>query len=349
MTTPKPTDSRIRAYLHFIVAVIYFFIARGLASHSAAGLASDQWAPIVDQAILAFLLLFGYAVMGFWLNRQKRPISEQGLPRREGWRNEIALGLATGWGLAVVCILPTALIGGIAISISSDASSWKWLIADAVFFAFLTLVEEVAFRGYGFQRFVRAVGPIGASLGFAAYYAIVQSLVPGSSRSTFCVSLAVALLLSAAYLRTRALWVSWGLNFAWKASRALLFGLAVTGVNSNSPVIQGDPMGPFWVTGGGYGLEASWITCILILLAFPVLFRLTKDLDFRYNAPELIPGGIPVDLSAAAQTQHQVASQHSAVTGSEAAPPALVQIGSAPVANTYPPQNIEPRAPGDSN
>jgi membrane protease YdiL (CAAX protease family) len=346
MTTPKPTDSRIRAYLQFIVAVFYFFIARGLASHSAAGLASDDWAPIYEQAILAFLLLFGYAVMGFWLNRQTRSIREQGLPRREGWLNEIALGLATGWGLAVVCVLPTVLIGGIAISISTNASAWKWLIADAIFFAFLTLVEEVAFRGYGFQRFVRAVGPIGASLGFAAYYAIVQSLVPGSSRATFCVSLAVALLLSAAYLRTRALWVSWGLNFAWKASRALIFGLAVTGVNSNSPVIQGDPMGPFWVTGGGYGLEASWITCILVLLAFPVLFRLTKDLDYRYNAPELIPGGIPVDLSAAAQTQHQAASQH---IGSEPAAPALVQIGPAPVANTNPPQIIEPRAPGDSN
>jgi membrane protease YdiL (CAAX protease family) len=349
MTTPKPRDGRIRAYLHFIFAVCYFFIARSLAGHSAAGLASDEWEPIVEKAILAFLLLLGYAVMGFWLNRQEHPISEQGLPRREGWRNEIALGLATGWGLAVACILPTALIGGIAISVSSTASAWKWLVADAVFFAFATLVEEIAFRGYAFQRFVRAVGPIGASLGFAAYYAIVQSLVPGSSRTTFCVSLAVALLLSAAYLRTKALWISWGLNFAWKASRALLFGLAVAGVNSNSPVIQGDPMGPFWVTGGGYGLEASWITFILVLLALPILFRVTKDLDYRYNAPALIPGGIPVDLSAAAQAQHQTAGQHSAATGSEApAPPALVQIGPAPVVNNDPPQNIERRTSDDS-
>jgi uncharacterized protein len=342
MSTPGLGDSRFRAYLQFVVGVLYFFIARGLAVRSAAGLASDELAPLVEQVILVFLLLLGYAAMGFWLNRQVHPIREQGLPRREGWRSEIALGLAVGWGLAVACILPMALIGGIAISISTAAAAWKWLVIDAAFFVFLALAEEIAFRGYAFQRFVRAVGPVGASLGFAAYYAIVQSLQPGSSRVTFCVSLAVALLLSLAYLRTRALWVSWGLNFAWKASRALLFGLAVTGVNSNSPVIQGNPMGPFWVTGGGFGLESSWITFILVLSAMVVIYKLTRDLDYRYNVPVLIPGGIPVDLSAASHAQH-----NAAMGIEEPAAPALVQIGSAPAVRTDSPENLDPRSPID--
>ena len=206
--------------------------------------------------------LLGYAALGFWLNRQLNPISAQGLPRRQGWQGEVGLGLATGWGLALVCVLLLALSGGIAISISTRASAWGWLVADAAFFALAALAEEVAFRGYGFQRFVDAVGPIGASLGFAAYYAIVQSQVPGSGRASIMVSVALGLLLSAAYLRTKAIWLSWGLNFGWKASRALLFGLAVNGVNSHSPVVQGDPMGPFWLTGGGFGVEGSWVTFI---------------------------------------------------------------------------------------
>jgi membrane protease YdiL (CAAX protease family) len=343
MTAPVKGDSRVRAYLHFLLAVLYFFVARGLAIRSALVLSSDPWAPLVGQAVLAFLLLFGYAAMGFWLNRQMHPISEQGLPRRQGWSREVGLGLAIGWGLAVVCVLPLAFIGGIAISISATASSWGWLVVDALFFAFAALAEEVAFRGYAFQRFARAVGPFGASLGFAAYYAVVESLMPGSSRTTFCVAMAVALLLSAAYLRTRALWLSWGLNFGWKASRALLFGLAVAGVNSNSPVIQGNPMGPFWITGGGFGLEGSWITFVLVMAALPIVIRLTSDLDYRYNAPELVPGGIPVDLSAAAQAQH-----HAAMGSGEPAAPALVQIGPAPAAKADLPENVGPRISGDS-
>ncbi len=334
--TPKP-DSRVRAYFQFIFAVVYFFIARSLASHSAAGLASYSWYPLLQQMILAFLLLVGYSSMGFWMNRQLHPFSAQGLPRREGWLKEVGLGLATGWGLAIACVLPMVLIGGIAITLSTDASSWGWLIADAAFFVFATMAEEVAFRGYAFQRFAHAVGPLGASLGFAAYYAIMQSLLPGASRISIFASLAISLVLSVAYLRTRALWVSWGLNFGWKASRALLFGLAVTGVNNKSPVIQGNPMGPFWVTGGGFGLENSWITVILVLVALPVVFRMTRDLDYRYNALEIVPGGVPVDLSAAAQAQHTAGMSPAA----EPAAPALVQIGPAPPSSVEQKQNTD--------
>ena len=237
----------------------------------------------------------------------------------------VSISLLVNLGLLTTTkCLPLALGGGIAISIITHASAWGWLVADTVFFAFTALAEEVAFRGYGFQRFAVAVGPIGASIGFAAYYAIIQSLVPGSSRASLFVAMALGLVLSAAYLRTRALWVGWGINFGWKASRALLFGLAVAGVNSHSPVIQGDPMGPFWLTGGGFGLEGSWITFFLILLALPVVFRITRDLDFRYNAPVLVPAGIPVDLDAAARAQHETA-----MGAAEPAPPALIQIGPA--------------------
>jgi CAAX protease family protein len=321
MSAPERGNGRLRAYAHFLFAVLYFFLARSLAHRGAAGLADNQWAPLVEQAMLAFLLLLGYASMGFWLNRQMSPVSEQGLPLRPGWPREAGLGLATGWGLTVACVLPLVLGGGIAITVSTQGSTWGWLVADTAFFVLAALVEELAFRGYGFQRFVIAVGPLGASLGFAAFYAIVQSLAPGSSHASFFVSVALGLVLSAAYLRTKAIWLSWGLNFGWRASRALLFGLAVNGVNSHSPVIQGDPMGPFWITGGGYGLESSWITFILLLVALPVIFRVTRELDFRYNAPEIVAGGIPVDLDAAARAQHEAA-----MGSAEPASPALVQI-----------------------
>jgi hypothetical protein len=66
-------------------------------------------------------------------------------------------------------------------------------------------------------------------------------------------------------------------------------------------------MGPFWLTGGGYGLDGSWVTFVILLVAIPVVFRLTRDLDYRYNAPVIVPGGIPVDIDAAAKRQHEAA------------------------------------------
>jgi membrane protease YdiL (CAAX protease family) len=320
MTDPKPAG-RLRAYLEFLIALVYLFFARSLSVRGARGFSSDSWTPLTEQAMLVFLLIIGYSAMGFWMDRQIHPIREQGLPVRPAFSREFGLGIAAGWSIALLCVLPLAILGGIAISITPQASAWGWLIADAVFFALLTLAEEIAFRGYAFQRFVVSVGPVGASLGFAAIYAIFQALVPGASHASFAVSFVLTLVLSACYLRTRALWLSWGLNFGWKASRALIFGLAVSGLANHSPVVEGDPMGPLWLSGGGFGLDGSWLSFFVLLAALPVVFRLTRDLNYRYNAPVIVPGGIPVDLDAISRAQHEAATRPA-----EPAGPTLVQI-----------------------
>jgi len=339
MSAHVRAGGRLRAYLLFVAALLYFFVARSVARHAALALASDAWFPLVEQVLLVVLLLFGYGAMGIWIDRQSNPIGEQGLPRRSGWPREAGLGLAAGWGIAVVCVLPLTAAGGIALFVAGHGSNWGWLLADAAYFALAALAEEIAFRGYGFQCFVRAVGPLGASLGFAAIYAIVQQLVPGSSRASLAVAIAFTLVASAAYLRTRALWMSWGLNFGWKASRALLFGLAVSGAGEHSHVVQGDPMGPFWLTGGGFGLDGSWLAFVAMLAALPVVFRVTRDLNYRYNAPVIVPGGIPVDLDAAARAQHEAAMGVATAAG-----PQLVQIDS--VSPAAPEQQGERRANG---
>jgi len=329
----------LRAYIEFLGAVVYFFLARALAHSGALGVANEQWEPLIEQAMLLILLLLGYATMGFWLDRQQHPVSEQGLPRRAGWPGEAGLGLAVGWALAVACVLPMVAGGGIAIVLVLAPPAWGWLVADAAFFALAALAEEVAFRGYGFQRFERALGPLGAALGYAAFYAIVQALAPGSCHASVAVSVVLSLVLSTAYMRTRALWVSWGINFGWKASRALLFGLAISGVNSHSPVVQGNPMGPFWLTGGGYGLDGSWVAFAVLLAALLVIYRLTRELDYRYNAPVIVPGGIPVDLDAAARRQHEAAMGQT-----EPAAPGLIQIWPA---SSPPPAARQEDSPAD--
>jgi hypothetical protein len=220
-------------------------------------------------------------------------------------------------------------------------SAWEWLVVDAAFFALVALAEEIAFRGYGFQRFERAVGPLGAALGFAAFYAIVQALLPGSNHASIAVSVMLSLVLSTAYLRSRALWVSWGINFGWKASRALVFGLAISGVSDHSPVVQGNPMGPFWLTGGGFGLDGSWVAFVALLITLPVVYRLTRELDYKNNAPVIVPGGIPVDLDAASRRQHEAAMGPVAT-----ATPSLVQI--LPVAPPAPEPTLAEKPPADS-
>lgn len=339
MSAPVFHGNRMSAYLRFLAGVLYFFAARMMASRAAQGLAGDDWTPLLEQLLLVFLLIVGYSSMGFWLDKQMHPITEQGLPRRRGWLREAGLGIAVGWGLALVPVAAMAMFGGIAVSMTWHVANLGWWIADLVFFALVALAEEIAFRGYAFQRFEHAVGGLGAALGFAALYAILQAALPGASRASICVGVVFSLLLSAAYLRSRALWVSWGINFAWKASRALVFGLAVAGVNSRSPIIQGNPMGSYWLTGGAFGLEASWFAFWVMLAALPVIFRVTEDLNFLHNAPLFEPGGMAVDLDAMARAQHE------AVMG-PAAPAASPLVQIQPAAPSAP-APVPPSSPSD--
>ena len=317
-----PVRGKMRAYLEFVAAVLYFFVARSFARGMAVRIHRDAWEPLVEQLLFATFLILGYAAFGSLFDRQTRSIAAQGLPLRAGWAREAGVGMAVGWGAVIVCVLAMAVIGGIAVVVTTQPSAWPWLVADGAYFALLALGEEVAFRGYGFQRFAAVVGSSGAAFGFALFYAIIHALQPGSTNASIAISVVFSFLLTTAYLRTRALWLSWGLNFAWKASQALIFGLAVSGVSSHSPVIEGNPMGPFWLTGGGFGLDASWFACLVLLAAFPVVYRATRDLDFRYNAPVIVPGGIPVDLDAASRRQHETAMG----TAAAASAPSLVQI-----------------------
>jgi uncharacterized protein len=344
MSSPATGPGRVRAYLQFLAAVCYFFLARSIAERGAQGLVRPPWSPLVDQAMLVFLLLIGYGAMGWWMDRQSGPISAQGLPRRAGWLGEVGLGLSAGWAIGVICVLPLVISGGIAIVLALRLSDWGWLLADAAFFALMTLAEEIAFRGYGFQRFALSVGSVGAVLGYAAFYAILQALLPGASHASVAVSVALTLLLSTAYLRTRALWIGWGINFGWKASRALIFGLAVSGISNHSPVVQGDPMGSFWLTGGEFGLDGTWITFFVLLAAIPVVYRFTRDLDFRYNAPVIVAGGIAVDLDAAGRAQHEAATRPAVP-----AAPGLVQILPAASASEVAPVTLRAQAQDDAD
>ena len=108
----------------------------------------------------SFLLLIGLRRDGLLARPPEPPDQRAGIAAARRLAARSGLGLATGWAMALVCVLPLTIVGGIAISsFSRSGSAWGWLVADAAFFALLALAEEVAFRGYAFQRFIRAVGP----------------------------------------------------------------------------------------------------------------------------------------------------------------------------------------------
>jgi uncharacterized protein len=337
--TQLTAADRVRAFGHVIIAGIYFYFAQSISVHAANGLSSGTWAPLVERTILLFLLVVGFAAMGRIFNRQREPIRQMGLAVRPGWRAEFGLGAALGWGMLLVSILPLALSGGLIITFWTIPRQFGILLIDVLVLAAAALAEEVAFRGYPFQRLIDAMGPTLATIVFSFVFAGLHMFNPSASRASFLVTVFSSWLLSIAYLRTRALWVCWGWHFAWNASMCLLFGLPVSGITQFSPVIQTNTVGPLWMTGGNYGPEASTVTALVLLIGMFVVYRATRNLAYLHAQPVIVAAGIPVDLDAMSST---LAPHHPVIPQTLPAGQTLVQIEAAPAP---PPQIQRPEPP----
>lgn len=289
---------RARSFAFFVIAAIYFFFAQLIAVHSANGLVSGVWTPLVERAILLFLLLVGYAAMGRAFEGQSRPLQAMGLTFRTGWQREFGLGAALGWGMLIASILPTILLGGLIVSVWTSPRQWLILLVDLLILAIASLAEEVAFRGYPFQRLVDSIGPIAATLLLSIVFGLAHMFNPGANTTSIVITIFAGWLLSAAYLRTRALWFSWGWHFAWNVSMGVLFGLPISGLTRFSPIIQSNTVGPEWITGGDYGPEASVVAGIVILAGLVAVFVMTREYARRYGRPAAPPNQ-PAGMGAA--------------------------------------------------
>jgi multisubunit Na+/H+ antiporter MnhB subunit len=187
-----------------------------------------------------------------------------------------------------------------------------------------SLANEVVFRGYPFQRLMEAVGPFSATLLACIAFGWLRSETPDAGTAGIWVSAAAALLLTLAYLRTRALWLPWGLHFAWLASMSVLFGLPLAGNTDSSTVIQTNAYGPHWLTGGDYGPEGGWLAVWVLLAGVFVLLRMTRQIAWRMQQPVLHPAGIAVEIGHHPPASPAAASPTAAAP--ETAAPKLVQI-----------------------
>ncbi len=313
--------SRLRAFAWFIVAVVYFIIAREIAIRAATGLSSGDWLELVNRTCLLFLLVIGYAAMGYAGQHQREPIKAMGLVRRPHWGREFALGSALGWAGMVACVLPIALTGGLVVTLFTSQRQFALIFLNLAILAVAALAEEVAFRGYPFQRLIDATNPTLATILMSLLFGAIHLANPGATFASTIVTIFAGWLLAIMYLRTRALWVAWGFHFTWNATMGILFGLPISGITNFSPVVASNTIGPLWITGGDYGPEGSLICAIVILVLIFVTIRATRDLNYRYAQPVIVPAGIPVDIDAISRRQHEAAMGPAAP-----APPQIVQI-----------------------
>ncbi len=312
----------------FLTSIVWVLCARSLATHAANGIAfrflliSEQ--PLLSAFFFLFLLAVGFSILQ-GLSRQPATLRQiLGLPKRPSASREWVLGAALGWGAIVLAVLPMALAGTLEISFDHSLRAFWLLLLNLATLAVAALGEEIAFRGYPFRRLIDSVGPTAATVLLSLLFGILHALNPAATLTSILITMIAGLLFSIAWLRTRGLWLPWGMHFAWNASMGVLFGLPVSGLTDFSTVIQTRAFGRLWLTGGDYGPEAATFTAIVILIAIVVLVRVTRDYAWHYTYTPIVAGGYPMEAQPPAA--HIAMEQQSR----PAPPPPLVQILPAP-------------------
>ncbi len=185
------------------------------------------------------------------------------------WLREALVG--TAWGIALIGVVALLVRGLGGFHFERGAATGAavgvafWMFVGVAFF------EELAFRGYLFQRLVGGAGPWVAQLVLAVFFALGHWGNPGMQGATkLWASLNIglaAIMLGLAYLKTRSLALPMGMHLGWNWAQGTLLGFGVSGneeVGLLRPVFHGRPE---WLTGGAFGLEAS-LPALLVLIAF---------------------------------------------------------------------------------
>jgi membrane protease YdiL (CAAX protease family) len=314
-TSTKPM-TKVASARQFVLGAVWVWIAFHV-SGLFGSFFTVQYAPLVSESVTLALLLAGFAFLSSVFDGEPWPLRTMGLIRRKTAKTEWALGLALGWGMVAVLVLPMMLSGRLHPEFHLDAAAWNALVLNLFVLAVAALAEEVGFRGYVFQRLIEAAGEAWATVLMAVLFGIVHLQNPHATVGSTLSTVLAGVLFSVAYLRTRALWLPWGMHFGWNASMAVLFGLPMSGIGNFASVVETQTDTPRWLTGGLYGPEASVLASVVLLAGLIVLIRTTRDYAWEYNFQPIVGAGYPMDVPPPAE--------HAKMEG-EAKPAPLVQI-----------------------
>ena len=159
--------------------------------------------------------------------------------------------------LTILAIVPIAIWGHTSIRFRFSLHTLPRIGAVLLVLLLGALAEELMFRGYPFQHLEQGIGAIGAIAVFSVMFGAVHLANPGASLWGLINTILIGVLLSISYLRTRALWLPWGIHFGWNFALGFLFGLPVSGLRLFNVMVRTTASGPNWITGGSYGLEGS--------------------------------------------------------------------------------------------
>lgn len=207
-------------------------------------------------------MMFDLLSIAFLIPGYELLIRRLGRRPRDDYRDRLALrrlgvGLGVGFTLFSLAVAVAAALGVYRIIGLGDLSDlFPALLATAIFPA---ISEELVFRGILFRWLEEFGGSWLALLLTSALFGAAHLFNPHASLvAAVGIASEAGVMLGAAYMLTRSLWLPMGLHAAWNFTQGEIYDIPVSGSQVHGLLdarLTGDPL----LTGNGFGLEASVI------------------------------------------------------------------------------------------
>lgn len=208
---------------------------------------------IVALAIAGFAVYGAYA---FFI--EQRSVSELSLP---GMGRELGIGLLIGAGLYSVCELILMALGIYRIT---GLNSWSIMVPAIAMALSSGVFEELLFRGVLFRSVETWLGSWAALVVSSLAFGLIHLINPEATlEGALFIAVEAGILLGAAYMLTRRLWLSMGFHVAWNYTQSAIFSSIVSGNEAAQGLFRSTVKGPDFLTGGNFGVESSVLSLIL--------------------------------------------------------------------------------------
>ena len=254
-----------RIILGIAVCLVAFIITQNISSV----LLKDTGKEIrnfVKGIVASVAVIFTYRQFYRWI--EKREITELS----KNIIKNLVLGLAIGITIQCLIILVIWLNHGFKVLAVNPAS---FIIIPLTVAFSVAIFEEILIRGIIFRIIEEKLGSYIALAVSAVIFGALHLFNPHTTFiSAACIAIEAGLLLGAAYIYSRSLWLPIAIHFAWNFMQSGIFG-AVTSGNDNTPGLMTTKLtGAEWITGGTFGPEGTVQATILCLIATGILMNL---------------------------------------------------------------------------
>lgn len=225
------------------------------------------------------VLICGIQILAFftWVKFvEKRRIATMGFQCRHKAR-EYGSGFIIGFGSMTIIFITLVVLGAIEIE-CNPVFSIDTLIGALCIAAFGWMMqsasEEIAIRGWLIPTLGKRYSPLAAVLLTGATFGAIHLLGNGATILSF-INLTLSGVFFALYaIRAGNIWGVCGLHFGWNLTQGNIYGLTISGEQSNgSSLLIIDIKGEDVLTGGEFGPEGGCITtlflaCAILLIIF---------------------------------------------------------------------------------